>query len=177
MITNSTDGSVAAPIPVASGASGHCHRMIPCEPAPVLSASVAGVLPQPVPNDGGRDTGEEKRTHRTCNPFIHEALRLLEKHGYDPSKPTGRNCPVVIFAQKGRDVLRIAVIRSRKPVPDAKTLRRLFPAKVRRACAYAKPGEYKTMIWVNSPIIGWRYFWVDIGGVGRDWEFTQLMEE
>lgn len=171
-----TDGSVAAGIVIGSGAACN-HRTIPCEPAPVLIVPVAGVPPQVIQKDEVRDPESTPRIHTTCNPFVYEAMRLLKEHGYETSRPAVKNAPVGIVALKGRDVLKIAVIRSRKPVPDAKTLRELYPAKFSQMCAMAKPAEYRTMIWISSPLIGWRYYLVETGGIRRDWDFTKLMEQ
>ena len=177
MLPKPTDGSVAALIPVASGAPGHGNRMTPCVPAPVLSAPVAGALPPAIAEDGGRIFPKEKRKHTTCNPSVNEALRLLAEHGYETHKPTKRETPVEIVALKGTEIVKIAVIRSRKPVQDGKNLRRLFPSRFREICGFAKPGQFRTMVWVVSPIVGWRYYWAEPGGIGRDWQFTKMMEE
>ena len=171
-----TDGSAAAGLVIGSGAACN-HRTIPCEPAPVLSVPVAGAVPDVTPKDEEKDPQEKpKRKHTTCNPFVCEALQLLEEHGYETSRPTGKNKPVAIIATKGREVLKITVVRSRKSIPDAKTLRHEFPAKFREVCAFARPEEFRTMIWVISPVIGWRYYLADIGGIRRDWDFAKMLE-
>jgi hypothetical protein len=151
---------------------------IPCEPAPVLSATVAGAENPVIHEDEAGETAlSEQRKHTTCSPFVYEAMRLLVEHGYDADRIAGRNGRLIsIIAAKGREELRIAVIRLRKPVPDGKTFRRLKPDVFDQLCAFAKPGLYKTMIWVNSPLIGWRYYLADIGGIRRDWDFTKMME-
>jgi len=177
MQNTTTDGSVATEIAIGAGVTCN-HRTIPCGPAPVLSVPFAGAQPHAISKDEEKDPLEKsKRKHTTCNPFVCEALQILEEHGYETSRPTGKNKPVVIIATKGREVLKIAVIRSRKSVPDAKALRSEFPAKFREICAFAKPGEFRTMIWITSPVIGWRYYLADIGGISRDWDFAKLMEE
>jgi hypothetical protein len=63
----------------------------------------------------------------------------------------------------------IAIIYSQKQVPDAKTLRTLFPQKVDKACAMVKATPHRTMIWVNSPVSGWRFYRVETGGISYDW--------
>ncbi len=177
MQNTTTDGSVATGIVIGSGAACN-HRTIPCEPAPVLSAPVAGETTPIIHEDEAGETGTKQRKHTTCSPLVYEAMRLLEEHGYDADRIISRNGrPVSIVAMKGREELRIAVIHSRKPVPDARTLRGLFPDKVDLICAYVKSAQYKTMIWVTSPLIGWRYYRVESGGLSYDWTFAKMMEE
>jgi hypothetical protein len=172
-----TDEDVAAPGPIVSGAP-QSNRIIPCEPAPGLSAPVAGETPFILPDEVEGETGTKQRKHTTCNPLVYEAMRVMEEHGYEPGRLMNRSAPLVtIIAMKGAEMLMISVINSRKPVPDAKTLRRMKPEMVDQLCAYAKPGQYKTMIWVNSPLCGRRYYRVDTGGISYDWAFAKMMEE
>lgn len=174
--TTMTDGSVAAPVQIGSGATS-CNRMTPCVPAPVLGAPVPGETTIILHTEEKGELVKSPRTHTTCNPFVYEAMRLLEEHGYEPSRPVVKKLPVAIVALKGREVLKIAVIRSRKPVPDARTLRKIYPQKFDQLCSFPRPGQYKTMVWVNSPLIGWRYYLVETGGIRRDWDFTNMMEQ
>jgi hypothetical protein len=154
------------------------NRIIPCEPAPVLSAPVAGVITPVIHEGEAGETGTTPRKHTPCNPLVYEAMRLLEEHSYAPGRLIDKSAPLVtVIAMKGAEILMISVINSRKPVPDAKTLRKMFPEKVEHICAYARPGYYKTMIWVNSPLIGWRYYRVDTGGLSYDWDFAKMMKE
>jgi len=176
-LTISTDGSVAAGIVVASGAACN-HRTIPCEPAPVLSATVAGATITIIHEDVAGEPATRQRKHTTCNAFVYEAMRILREHGYELNRLTGGNGrPVSIVAMKGTEVLMIAIIRFQKPVPDAKTLRRMKPELFDQLCASVKPGKYKTMIWVTSPLIGWRYYRVESGGISYDWTFAKMLEE
>jgi hypothetical protein len=154
------------------------NRIIPCEPAPVLSAPVAGAATPVIPKDEAGENGTTPRKHTTCNPLVYEAMRLLEEHGYDADRIISRNGrPVSIVATKGQEELRIAVIRMRKPVPDAKTFRKLKPDVFDQLCAFAQPRQYKTMVWINSPLICWRYYRVDTGGLSYDWDFAKMMKE
>jgi len=105
-------------------------------------------------------------------------MRLLDEQGYIAYRTIGRNeRQVSIIAMKGQDELMITVVSSRKPVQDAKTLLGLFPAKVTKLRTAAKSVRYKTMIWVISPIAGWRYYRVDIGGISYDWDFAKKVAE
>ncbi len=149
-----TDGSVAAPVPTGSGAT-RSYRTTPCTVAPVLSAPVAGETPIVIHEDEAGGTGgigENPPKKHTLNiPSIFAAMRILEEHGYEAYKITTRNgTQASIIATKGREELMIAIIHSRKPVPDAKTLHSLFPEKVELLCAYAKTSRYRLMAWMNT---------------------------
>ena len=176
--STTTDGGVAAPGPISSGFVKSNRMIIPCEPAPVLSATVAGAANLAIHEDEAGETApSEPRKHTTCSPFVFEAMRILEEHEYDADRIVGRNGGLIsIIAMKGCEELRIAVIRLRKPVPDGKTFRKLKPDVFDQLCAFAKTGQYKTMVWINSPLIGWRYYRVESGGISYDWAFAKLME-
>ena len=174
-----TCGSVAVTRVTGSGAT-RSNRMTPCTAAPVLSAPVAGEILIVIPQDEAGEPKNRTNNDRFPNsPSIHGAIRLLEEHGYEVHRIASRNGQQGnLIATKGReDELLIAVIHSRTPVPDAKTLRSLFPGKVEWLCAYAKRSRYRVMIWIDSPVIGWRYYRVDIGGISYDWDFAKMMEE
>ena len=68
----------------------------------------------------------------------------------------------------------ISVIYSRKQVPDAHTLRELFPEKVDHPSP-GKTSPHRIMIWVISPVAGWRYYRADIGGISYDWDLAKEM--
>jgi hypothetical protein len=168
---------VAAPGPIGSGAL-QSNRIMPCEPAPAMSDAVAGEPTIVIHEDEEGETGKKRRKHTPCNPLVYEAMRVLNAHDYIPCRLISETVlPINIVALKKTEVLLILVIRSRKPVPDAGTLRRLYTAKVNYLCALSKPSQYKIMIWVNSPLCGWRYYWVNPGGLGYDWDFAKMMEE
>jgi hypothetical protein len=36
-----------------------------------------------------------------------------------------------------------------------------------------KSTPHRVMIWVNSPVSGWRFYRVDIGGISYDWDLAK----
>ena len=101
----------------------------------------------------------------------------MQDHGYAPYRLTGTaDLPDAIIATKGRTTLMISVVRSRRQVPDGRTLRELFPGRVDRAREMVGISPHRIMIWVNSPVTGWRYYRADIGGISYDWDLAKEMD-
>jgi hypothetical protein len=172
--TNEQD--VIAPGAIASGAS-YSNRINPCGTVSHESSQVTGETTTVCGAAGGVSPAPVKRPSH-CSPYIYAALRILKEHGYHPSRLTGDpDLPAAIIATKGRVTLMISVVQSRKQVPDGHTLRELFPGRVDQARALAKTSPHRVMIWVFSPVIGWRYYRADIGGISYDWDVAQEMKE
>ena len=168
--TNEQD--VITPGAMASGAS-YSNRINPCTVAP-YSSQVAGETTNTVCGDTGGATPAHLRKHSHCSPYVYEALRRLKDHGYTPHRLTGNaDLPGAIIATKGRTTLMISVVYSRKQVPDAHTLRELFPGRVDQARDLVKTSPHRVMIWVSSPVVGWRYYRADIGGISYDWDLAK----
>ncbi len=164
--TNEQD--VIAPGAMASGA-WYSNRINPCE-------AVAGETNVTICGDAGGAVPAPIKKHSHCSPYVYEALRRLQDHGYTPHRLTGNaDLPGAVIATKGRTTLMISVIYSRKQVPDAHTLRELFPEKVDQARALVKTSPHRIMIWVTSPVAGWRYYRADIGGISYDWDLAKEM--
>jgi hypothetical protein len=171
--TNGQD--VIAPGAIASGAS-YSNRIIPCTAAPATSAA-AGETMTPLSGTNGGETPVPHKKHSHCSPFVYEALRRLQEHGYTPYRLTGTaDLPDTVIATKGRATLMISVVYSRKQVPDARTLRQLFPGRVDRARELVRTVPHRIMIWVSSPVTGWRYYRADIGGISYDWDLAKEMD-
>ncbi|MFA5253305.1 MAG: hypothetical protein WC367_01380 [Methanoregula sp.] len=111
--------------------------------------------------------------HRS--PLLYEAIRLLNEHRYATFRLLDNPdfSDAIAATKNGAAALMIAVIYSQKQVPDAHTLRELFPEKVDKARALVPITPYRTMIWVNSPVAGWRFYRVDIGGISYDWDLAK----
>ena len=166
METITTGQDVMAPGAVASGAS-YSNRINPCE-------AVAGETPHLSTTKGGTAAPRRKRgTHRS--PLLYEAIRILTEHGHETFRLLDNpGFPDAIVATKeGTYGLMISVIYSQKQVPDAHTLRILFPANVDRARALVATTPHRTMIWVNSPVSGWRFYLVSAGGIAYDWDLAK----
>lgn len=170
--TNGQD--VIAPGAMASGAS-YSNRMNPCTAAPVSSPVAGGTTT--VCGDKGGVPQTPARKHSHCSPYVYSALRRLHDHGYAPFRLTGNaDLPDAIIATKGRTTLMISVVYSRKQVPDGRTLYELFPGRVDRARTLVKTSPHRIMIWVSSPVIGWRYYRADIGGISYDWDLAKELD-
>ncbi len=164
--TTTTEQDVIAPGAMASGAS-YSNRINPCE-------AVAGETTDILREKGGVTKTQKKRgLHRS--PLIYEAIRILSEHGYAPFRLLDNpDFTDAIIATKEKSAgLLIAIIYSQKQVTDAHTLCMLFPHKVDKARAIVKATPHRTMIWVNSPVSGWRFYRVDAGGISYDWDIAK----
>lgn len=168
MTTETNEQDVIASGAIASGAT-YSNRINPCEAVAGETTKISGTR-------GGLTPGKRGR-HRS--PLLCEALGLLRDHTYAPFRLLDNPdfTDAIIATKKGSPGLLIAVIYSQKQVPDARTLRELFPEKVDRARALAPTTQYRTMIWVNSPVAGWRFYRVDVGGISYDWNLAKEMGE
>ncbi len=160
---------------IASGAvtfdATHSNRISTCE------APAAGETPVISENSGGATKSRRKRgLHRS--PLLYEAIRILNEHRYATFRLLDNPYfPDAIIATKEKSAgLLIAVIYSQKQVPDAHTLRELFPEKVDKARAMIPSTPHRVMIWVNSPVAGWRFYRVGIGGIAYDWDLAKELE-
>ena len=166
METRTSEQDVIAPGAIASGAS-YSNRINPCKP-------VAGETPNLSAKGAGPAASRRKRgQHRS--PLLYEAIRILTDHGYATFRLLDNPdfSEAIVATREGAAGLMIAVIYSRKQVPDARTLRELFPAKVDKARALVRTTPHRTMIWVNSPVSGWRFYRVDAGGIAYDWDLAK----
>jgi len=166
MISETTAQDVSAPGAIASGAT-YSNRIIPCK-------TVAGETPDFPSTTGGTTKTQRKRgQHRS--PLLYEAIRLLNEHRYATFRLLDNPdfSDAIVATKEGSTALMIAVIYSQKQVPDAKTLRELFPKKVDKARAMIPSTPHRVMIWVNSPVAGWRFYRVGIGGIAYDWTLAK----
>ena len=166
METETTPQDVIAPGAMASGAS-YSNRIIPCE-------AVAGET-TPLSANKGCGIAPRRKRGRHRSPLLYEAIRILNGHGYATFRllDNPEFSDAIVATKGGSAGLMIAVIYSRKQVPDAPTVRTLFPQKVDRARAMVKTTPHRTMIWVNSPVSGWRFYRVDVGGISYDWDLAK----
>jgi hypothetical protein len=161
---------------IAAGATSS-NRINPCTAAP-HSSQVAGETTDSVCGAAGSVSPAPVQRPSHCSPYIYAALRILKEHDYHTYRLTDDpDLPGAILATKGRVTLMVSVVHSRKQVPDGHTLRELFPGRVDTARALVKTSPQRVMIWVSSPVIGWRYYRADIGGISYDWDIAKEMEE
>lgn len=169
-------GDVAEPGLIVSGAL-YSNRIIPCEPAPVLSGTVAGETTIIIHED---EAGETAKTHKRigkCNPHVYSAMRLLMAHGFIPVRLTESPIPLSIIGFKETGPLLVLVIGARKPIPSAEKLRREYEEQVVYLCSMAGTIKYRIMIWVHSPGCNWRYYKISAGGLEYDWKFPSTLEK
>ena len=149
-------------------------RIIPgeqetAEPAP-FPGEITVVIHEPVV------PGAPKRKVR-ANPLVYEARSLLTDWGWLPVRLCEPTLPINLIAMKGPDTILILVLRSRSPVPSGAVLYELFPGLVRELMAFAGKIQHRIMIWVYSPECGWRYYYVDLGGLVNDPDFPKSFEK
>ncbi|MFA5331188.1 MAG: hypothetical protein WC342_02310 [Methanoregula sp.] len=169
--TATTNEGVTAPGPVPSGAL-YSSRINPCE-------AIAGESPGTDAHEMENIPEVKKRKPSHCSPYVYEALRILEINGYATGRalPSGLRLPQTIIATKSSGNLIVTIVWSRKKVPDAKTLRELFPVHFKTACALSRDAPGKVMIWVTSPAAGWRYYQAYPGGIRYDWDFVAILKQ
>ncbi|HNX18622.1 MAG TPA: hypothetical protein PKM50_09900 [Methanoregula sp.] len=174
--TSTSHENTATPEITASGIQ-YSNLISPCGTVAPVRCPAAGEIPPAIAEkpENVQEIQKRKPSHRT--PYIFEALRILDRNGYDACRTVADpHLPQAIIATKGLDTLMIAVICSRRQVPDARTLHELYPENVIRACARAQTSPYRVMIWVTSPVSGWRYYRAYSGGIAYDWEFVKQIQ-
>lgn len=166
METRTSEQDVIGPGTIAAGAS-YSNRINPCEPAAGETTNLS--VKRADPAASRRKRGQ----HRS--PLLYEAIRILTDHGYATFRllDNPEFSEAIVATRAGAQGLMIAVIYSQKQVPDAHTLRTLYPEKVDKARALVRATPYRTMIWVNSPVSGWRFYRVDVGGIAYDWDLAK----
>ena len=114
--------------------------------------------------------------HVDGNELVYEAMQVLTDHDYLVGRILGESVlPISIVALKNTEMLFVLVIRSRNPVPSAKSLYDQYRARVDVLRTLAVSPHYKIMIWVYSLKCGWRYYWVNPHAIGYDWDFAKLI--
>jgi hypothetical protein len=109
--------------------------------------------------------------------IVHRAMRMLEEWKYVPARISNSLIPVDIIAMRKSEALLIQVISSKKPVPDAKTLVRLYAEKVNYLRMMGTSQQFRKYIMVYSLLSGWKYYEVLPGGLIPAWHLTDLPEE
>ncbi len=168
----SETGAVAEPGQIASGA-WYSNRIMPREAAPAHASVVAG---EPTitlrTSDGGELTfGPEVYTR--CNAVIFDAMHILKCLSYLPVLVRKSKIPLDLIGIRPDGALVIEVVRSRTPLPDARTV----VARCRKEIDYLreiKPSsQFRKMLWVYSPQCRWRFYDVYPGGI---WLAKDMME-
>jgi len=137
---------------------------IPCIPGQIPCVPGTGTMRAPL------------LKHSDGNELVYEAMQVLTDHDYRAGRILGESVlPISIVALKNTEILFVLVIRSRNPVPSAKSLFDQYRARVDVLRALAVSPHDKIMIWVYSLQCGWRYYWVNPHAIGYDWDFAKLI--
>jgi len=166
---------VAEPDPIGSGAM-YSNRIIPRDAVTGIDGNVAGEPTVIVHEPVEVRTPHQRKVRTRCNPLVYEAMALLRDYDFLPVRLSEPAIPVNLIGIHKSSSLLIHVVRSRKPVPDAATLRRLYPENVEYLCGLADKVQYRIMIWVYSPQCGWRYYLVYPGGLRKDLDFPKSLK-
>lgn len=114
--------------------------------------------------------------HRSSG-IVHRAMRMLEEWKYVPARISNSLIPVDIIALRKSEALLIQVINAKTPVPDAKTLVRLYAEKVNYLRMMGTSQQFRKYIMVYSLLSGWKYYEVLQGGLIPAWHLTDIPEE
>jgi len=169
-------GSVAAPDPIASGFV-QSNRIMPCEPAPVLSDTVAGETTVIIHELEGDEKLHGVTAYLRSSGIVYRAMQVLQEWEYLPARISSSSVPVDIIALKKNHTLLIQVISSKKPVPDANTLSRLYGKKIQDLRMMGTTSQFKKLVMVYSQKSGWKYYEVLPGGLLPAWNLPEGPEK
>jgi hypothetical protein len=167
--TNEQD--VIAPGAMASGAL-YSNRMNPCTVAPKSSQVAGETTVIPLIKEGSTLT-TGPLVYTRCNAIIFDAMRILGCFGYLPVLVRKSTIPLDIVGIRQDGALIIEVVRSRRPLPDAKTVCTFCRMEIDYLREMQPSSQFRKMIWVYSPQCRWRFYDVFPGGI---WLAKDLME-
>ena len=123
-------------------------------------------------NDDGSLTGVDE--YLKNRGIVHRAMNLLEEWKFLPAWISCSKVPVDIIALRKDMALLIQVISSKKPVPDAKTLVRLYAKKIHALRKMGTTAQFRKMLMAYSKLCGWKYYEVLPGGLIPAWDLPDL---
>jgi hypothetical protein len=106
--------------------------------------------------------------------IVHRAMRLLEEWKFMPARISCSKVPVDIIALRKDMALLIQVISAKKPVPDAKTLVRLYAGKIHALRTMGTTAQFRKMLMAYSKLCGWKYYEVLPGGLIPAWDLPDI---
>lgn len=106
--------------------------------------------------------------------IVHRAMRLLEEWKFIPARISCSTVPVDIIALRKDVALLVQVISSKKPVPDAKTLMRLYAKKVHALRQMGTTAQFRKVLMAYSKLCGWKYYDVLPGGLIPAWDLSDV---
>lgn len=110
-------------------------------------------------------------------PVVSEAKKILITAGYIPARLSEPMMPVNLIGLGGRaGTLLVYAVRLKVPVPSAAKLRELCTSRVDQLRVLAGKVIHRVMIFVDSPVCGWRYYLIYPGGLRYDHDFATALK-
>ena len=162
------------PIPTIVLNSSQC---IPLTPESLNRDSVGNETAVIIHEQKGNELYHGHNEYLRSSGIVHRAMRMLEEWKYVPARISNSIIPVDIIALRKNEALLIQVISSKTPVPDAKTLVRLYAEKVNYIRMMGTSQQFRKYIMVYSLLSGWKYYEVLPGGLIPAWHLTDIPEE
>ncbi|MFA5332449.1 MAG: hypothetical protein WC342_08730 [Methanoregula sp.] len=145
---------------------------VPQVPGPVTPPDCK-TSAQIIPGSSRSDLRAGPEVYTRCNAVIIDAMRIAECTGHLPVLVRKAKIPVDMIAIGQNESYIVEVVRSRNPLPDAKTVL----ASCRNEIDYLREircsSQFRKMLWVYSPQCLWRFYDVFPGGI---WLAKDLME-
>lgn len=143
---------------------------------PAVEGSLAKVTEVIIHETGSRKAAQESRKYTRSSGIVYTAMGKLEDWNFNPSKIVSSSTPVDIIAFRREKTLLVQVIYSRGPVPDAKTLGRVYEKEVGDLRAMGTNLQFRKVVMVYSPQCGWKYYDVLPGGLIPAWNLPEEKE-
>jgi hypothetical protein len=153
------------------------NQSIPLTPGSLNRDSIGNETHVIIHEQKGNELRHGHNEYLRSSGIVHRAMRMLEEWKYVPARISNSLIPVDIIAMRKSEALLIQVISSKKPVPDAKTLVRLYAEKVNYLRMMGTSQQFRKYIMVYSLLSGWKYYEVLPGGLIPAWHLTDLPEE
>lgn len=110
------------------------------------------------------------REYLRSNGIVYKAMGVMETWNFKPSKIVSTETPVDIIAFRNQKTFLVQVIYSKRPVPDAKTLERVYKPDITNLREMGTSEQFRKIVMVYSPKCGWKYYDVLPGGLIPAWD-------
>jgi hypothetical protein len=144
---------------------------------PAAEQTLARVTEVIIHETGEGDPVPENRKYLRSSGIVHTAMGKLEDWNFRPSKIVSSSTPVDIIAFRNEKTLLVQVIYSRGPVPDAKTLGRVYAKEMGNLRAMGTNLQFRKVVMVYSAQCGWKCYDVLPGGLIPAWNLPEEEEE
>jgi len=106
--------------------------------------------------------------------IVHRAMQLLEEWKFQSARISSSKIPVDIVAFRKDISLLVQAIYSKKPLPGARTLMRLYAGKIQDLLALGSPARFRKILMAYSAACGWKYYDVLPGGLIPAWDLPEI---